>query len=494
MGIESQVMSSAVGTSPDTERAELLRNVVQGGYCVGCGACAALQGSGLSMSINQIGQFEPVIDGPAEVHGLQKVCPFSNRSSNETEIARRLFGNGCHWNDKLGYYRSCYAGYIAEGSFRSDGSSGGFGKWIGHELQRLNLVDAVVQVAATHGSEGGLHYSYVITHDLESTRTASKSAYYPVELSEVVREMKATPGRYAVVGVPCFIKAIRLLMASDPVLEARIRFTVGLVCGHLKSKFYGDMIAWQEGVEPDELQAVDFRKKYPGSTAKQKGMEFEYVRNGQQHRAGDIVQNYFGTNYALGLFKYNACEYCDDVVAETADIVVGDAWLPQYVPDGQGTNILIVRNEELQAVIDAAHREGRISLDVLTEELVIQSQAGGFRHRRDGLKYRLHLKDAQGSWRPEKRVEPATHHLSKAEVNKFRMRLALVHESPAAYLEAKRRDSFAYFRRRISRVVADYETGDIDRKWPQRQAMRTLRIGKRMARGIFRRLRGVGRG
>src|SRR5690625_1411219 len=237
MGIEPQIMSSAVGTSPDTERAELLRNVVQGGYCVGCGACAALQGSGLSMSINQIGQFEPVIDGPAEVHGLQKVCPFSNRSSNETEIARRLFGNACHWNDKLGYYRSCYAGYVAEGSFRSDGSSGGFGKWIGHELQRLNLVDGVVQVAATHGGEGGLHYSYLITRDLKSTRTASKSAYYPVELSDVVREMKATPGRYAVVGVPCFIKAIRLLAASDPVLEARIRFTVGLVCGHLKRKF-----------------------------------------------------------------------------------------------------------------------------------------------------------------------------------------------------------------------------------------------------------------
>lgn len=41
---------------------------------------------------------------------------------------------------------------------------------------------------------------------------------------------------------------------------------------------------------------------------------------------------------------YKACDFCDDVFAETADIALGDAWLPEYVQDGNGTNVVVTRN------------------------------------------------------------------------------------------------------------------------------------------------------
>ena len=36
-----------------------------------------------------------------------------------------------------------------------------------------------------------------------------------------------------------------------------------------------------------------------------------------------------------------ACEFCDDVVGETADMSVGDAWLPGYVSDWRGTSVVV---------------------------------------------------------------------------------------------------------------------------------------------------------
>ena len=474
----------------EQERKHLLDTVVAGGYCVGCGACAAVEGSGLTMGLNGDGQYEPAVTGPAQASGLQRVCPFSNQASNETAIAQWLFGSYATWHDKLGYHLSCYAGFVQEGEFRDHGSSGGLGKWIGYELMRKGLVDAVVQVVAQPPSNSdGVLYRYAVTRDLEATKHASRSVYYPVELSEVVREMKEHEGRYAVVGVPCFIKALRLLAARDSVLAERLGFTVGLVCGHLKSTFYAEMLAWQDGIEPGALRGVDFRKKYPGATAKQKGMEFTRIQDAREVRTGDIVQKYFGTDYSLGLFKYNACDYCDDVVAETADVVVGDAWLPEYVEDGQGTNVLIVRRREVQDLIDEARAEGRLALDVLDTEAVVQSQAGGFRHRRDGLAYRLQLKDEAGDWRPTKRVAATADHLSLEAKHKFLLRLDLAEEGPGVYREARRRGSFAYFQQRIERITRDHRNGDA--YWPRfvRPLRRLLRFGRRARGGVARRVR-----
>jgi coenzyme F420-reducing hydrogenase beta subunit len=67
------------------------------------------------------------------------------------------------------------------------------------------------------------------------------------------------PGRYAVVGVPCLIKAVQLLRREDPLMHSRIAFTLGLFCGHMKSARFVESVAWQMGVGVTEIQAVEFR-------------------------------------------------------------------------------------------------------------------------------------------------------------------------------------------------------------------------------------------
>jgi coenzyme F420-reducing hydrogenase beta subunit len=51
------------------------------------------------------------------------------------------------------------------------------------------------------------------------------------------------------------------------------------------------------------------------------------------------------------MFTPNACNSCTDTFSETADIVIMDAWLPEYDKDYRGHSLFLVRNSELNQII-----------------------------------------------------------------------------------------------------------------------------------------------
>lgn len=218
---------------------QLFETVIDGGYCVGCGACASVSGSPVKMELNSHGQFVASIDS-ADAHPfsdspVQKVCPFSNKSLNEDEISQELFGEFAKHHNKIGHYLATYAGYVSEGEFRDRGSSGGMGTWIVSRLLSEDLVDGVIHVHQRQPSDNDPRlFQYQISTTVEQVQKGAKSRYYPIELSQVIQIVREQPGRYAIVGIPCFIKAVRLLARQDPLISERIKFCVGLVCGHLK--------------------------------------------------------------------------------------------------------------------------------------------------------------------------------------------------------------------------------------------------------------------
>jgi hypothetical protein len=54
-------------------------------------------------------------------------------------------------------------------------------------------------------------------------------------------------------------------------------------------------------------------------------------------------------------------------------------------------------------MIEAARRDGRLSLDPVDADFIVRTQAAGLRHRRDGLAYRLTWR--KGRLAPPKRVQ-----------------------------------------------------------------------------------------
>ena len=445
--------------SPSTTGQErLARTVLNGDYCIGCGACAALPESPVSLGADPRGLLVAKVGDAATSpsnESVLKVCPFSSEGPDETELARGLFPDSISHHPATGHYASIYAGRVVDDACFSAGSSGGVGRWILAELLRKDLVDGVIHVGKHHSTDGVQPlYSYAVTDSAEEVLQTAQSAYHPVEMSQALKEIRSQPGRYAITGVPCFIKAIRLLCLEDAVYRQRIRYCVGLICGHLKSKRYAEMIGWQLGVPPSELGRLDFRRKLPGRKANEKGVA-AYTRDDPETPRGvDIVQHLYGTEYGLGFFKANACDYCDDVFAETADVVVGDAWLPQYLH--QGTSLVLARHPDLTNLIHEGVADGRLDLEPLSVEEAARSQEGGLRHRRDGLRYRLHLKQRAGEWHPPKRVTPSSSHITARYREIFGLRIKIAQESHHAFTAAVENMDFQRFRDRMDPIIAQY--------------------------------------
>lgn len=440
---------------------QLLDTVVEGGYCIGCGVCAALPDSPIKIVWDEHGRYvaELADNGPSGPdYPVLSVCPFADGAPNEDALATELFPN-IDRHPHLGHVLSTYAGYVVDGSWRSQGSSGGMVSWVLCRLLDDGLVDYVVHVHPVASARPGQKlFEYRIVDSSADVQTGSKSRYYPVELSHVLKEVRRRPGRYAFVAVPCFVKALRLVARQDPVLCERIRFCVGLVCGHLKSKHFASMLAWQCGIAPSELTAIDFRKKQAGRLASDYAVEAVGIRNSIEVRAERLVRDLYGSNWGYGFFRYHACDFCDDVVAELADISFGDAWLPQYVADGNGTNVVIVRDGILQQLLLDGKATGAIHLDDLPREQLVQSQAGGFRDRREGLAFRLHLKRHENVWFPNKRVKPSSEMVGTRRGKIYATRLRLSSESHVAFSEALKANDFRVFRERMEPLSRYYDS------------------------------------
>jgi hypothetical protein len=116
----------------------------------------------------------------------------------------------------------------------------------------------------------------------------------------------------------------------------------------------------------------------------------------------------------------SACNYCDDVVAETADVSFGDAWVEPYSSDGKGTNVMVVRSPVIEAFVMNAIEEGRLKLEEVDGAFIEKTQAAGFRQRREGLAYRLTWN--KKGLQPIKRVAPDSETITKQRKVIYRTR------------------------------------------------------------------------
>lgn len=466
--ITAENMVRRVLASPDRDAVDRTAT-----YCVGCGVCAYLDPA-FHIIRNLDGCNQASLHGdPWDWERIRQACPFAS-PINEDDLGKDLFSgqDGIEHDPYLGWYLNTYVGYVTADGWRSRGSSGGFVSWIAATMLQENMVDAVVH--AKDGPDPDHMYTYQISHTVDELKTGAKSKYYPVEMSQVLAYVREHEGRYLFIGIPCFVKAVRLLCREDETLNRRIRYCVGLVCGHLKSDYFAKAEAWEAGVPLNWIKRVDFRHKTPGTPASDYAIQVD--RTDGQPPVIKRTAELSTTNWGLGYFKYNACDYCDDVLAETADITFGDAWTPQYVQDGEGCNVVIVRNQDIQNLIDR-HR-GDLVLHDSTPQEVYQSQAGGFRHRRQGLQYRLHVHKQRGEWTPTKRVQSTLDGISEQRQRVYATRTTLKNQSFVAYREAVAANDFTQFTKHMKPYEKQYQ-----RITPLRK--RVIRQAKRLAKTLL---------
>ena len=427
----------------------VLDTVVPNGLCVGCGMCSAMVPNILRMRVDKYGAYLPEVIQRKGQPGWQaltlRLCPFGDRDQNEDTIAAELFAHqdGVQHRSETGYFLECFAGHVMNKRQRLDSTSGGLITWLVQDMLATGAVDAAVCVGRSDTPDSLFKYQIIrCPEDLERCR---KSRYYPVEVSEVIPRIRASEDRVVFVGLPCFLKSLRYAMMEDQVLRDRVVCTIGLFCGHLKTRNYAAYLARCCGVSEKDIVTVDFRKKVPGRPASHYAFEVATKEQGREVRRQVSMKDVFAGSWSFNLFMLDACDCCDDVMAETADVSIGDAWLPEYAPDWRGTNMIICRSH---AVLDRIRRgvdSGQLQLDTLPVARIVHSAQGGLRHRRPGLAYRLYLADKRDQWHPRKRVSPdgSALPLFRRIIQRIRMRIKRL--SREAFLVQRKRQGIHTF-------------------------------------------------
>ncbi|QPF75102.1 hypothetical protein G8A07_20740 [Roseateles sp. DAIF2] len=375
--------------------------VAEKGFCIGCGACTVSNGSA-KIDFNEYGELTVKMNSAsaAQSMAVDKVCPFSTSAPSESVLAEAEFAKlpGISRGEEVGFYSGLYAAYSHK--HRSAGSSGGIATWLLGKLLDTNKVDKVIAVGRT--ADGDRFFDFKVISNSEELSTTATSFYYPVSYDRILKYVLENPGRYAITGVPCFHKALRQLKREHPLLRERIVYQIGIVCGQMKSALYLEYLTRRSGMERVAEDAC-FRRKNPLARADEYYFEASATSQDGEHFVKRIGNREIGANWGMGLFKPKACDFCDDVFAETADIAIMDAWLPKYVTDGLGTSLVVTRSAEINDILETA-RESELWAERVDEQSVMESQRGGLNHRRAGLRYRLAL--AAGTAVPSKRVLP----------------------------------------------------------------------------------------
>jgi coenzyme F420-reducing hydrogenase beta subunit len=398
----------------DKNTPEVISKIVDNNLCTGCGICVTECENTLSMDFNKNGFYVPIqINDCDSLSNCIKVCPFNDKPikelANEDEINKSLNRDKFKKNEHLGNYLNLYAGHSIK--HRKTSSSGGIATYVLSELLRNGEIDYVISVKKNLAS-GDSIYEYALSGSVDQVNNSSKTKYYPVTLAKVLKIIEEKDANFAITGVPCFVKGIRLKQFKNEIYKKRIKFVVGIFCGGLKSKFYTDYLINKTNYTPNKTQ--DITPLYRIKEAKSSGSsDYSFGVESQNKTISKVKMKSLPEMWGTGLFKANACDFCDDLCAENADLSIGDAWIKPYVNDGLGDNIVITRSELAEKYIQLGIENKELNLDLISSDLAVKSQSGNVTHRKKGLKLRLFLeaissrKNRKNNIIIKKRVKPS---------------------------------------------------------------------------------------
>ncbi|CEL24997.1 Coenzyme F420 hydrogenase/dehydrogenase, beta subunit C-terminal domain [Methanobacterium formicicum] len=378
--------------------------IVKNDYCIGCGVCAGVcPSNNLHMDWSDKGELIPKLNDSCKdkCSICLDICPFNNHPINQDDIAESLYANipNINYNEYAGYFLNCYVGFHKDEEKRIKSASGGLASLFLASLLEEKIVDKIICVG-NFGNEDRM-FDFGILNDPNEVYSCAGSAYYPVEISRVLKEIIKEKEQltYAVIALPCVVYALRLAMEKIPKLKKKIKIIASLTCGQLQNRYCTELLALESGIKIDELKKMDFRRKSPKNSA----ANFLQVATDENKNEGVPQPNqelpFFLWHYHF--FKQNACNYCDDVFGELADVTFMDAWLPEYVKDYKGTSLVITRTPLTAKILKKWQHTSTIDV-----EKIIKSQSGVIHKKRTLVKGRLYKSTFSNQFFPKKRVLP----------------------------------------------------------------------------------------
>jgi coenzyme F420 hydrogenase subunit beta len=330
----------------------VLERVSRGELCAGCGLCAGISDGAIRMDVVAPGFNRPTTTKAVtpEIDAIIDDCCPGSTVAPWAEAPNTHFA----W----GPWRSIGTGYSTDPDLRYSASSGGMISALALQAMDAGLVDAVVQVG--RHSDDPIRNAVYVSNDTDGVRKWVGSRYGPSSPLADIGTLLADTRRFAFVGKPCDVSALRQLAKHDARVNARFPIMLSFFCAGIPSHTGTEEILEDLGVAKTDLADFKYRGDgWPGyatATRKDGSLERMSYFDSWGHRLSKRVQY--------------RCKICPDAVGGVADVACGDAWYGDdrgypLFDEADGRSLVIARTEAGVALMGAAQARGAVVVDPL---------------------------------------------------------------------------------------------------------------------------------
>ncbi len=411
---------------PPTEESDVprtlrgLARIIDGGLCHRCGSCVGI------CPTNVLGrdiQEYPIIKNLSACTDCElcvKVCPgdeFDFQKMHQT-----VFGKEGDTHATHGEFKEGLIAYANDPDIREGSTSGGLVTAILLDLIERGEIDGAVTIQSNEGTlwKG----EPKIARAREEILSAMKSKYAISPTNSVFSEIRAMPGKYALVGLPCQIHGYLKAAQLDARIKERVVLTIGLFC-HAAIEHEAFEVIWETlgDKTKDAKRFISRIGKHPGTPyleLKDGSMYPVYFGNKSGYRPTSIEM----INILYRLYTPERCLTCFDALAEFADIAVGDPWMapPEDSVDFyKGWSFALARTEKGQKICNELEERQKISTVHVTrkEAMACNKLMSGEKRWRAFRVIETHRR--QGKAIPEYRIESPKHNFEHFIKTEFHM-------------------------------------------------------------------------
>ena len=339
-----------------------LRDVVDWGLCVGCGACAYYCRHGHVSLVNVLGEgIRPRFktDHCADCVECLEICP-GHRVDGDMVAGEQKKTPG---SGQIGVALEIWVGSAADPEIRRRASSGGLLTALALYCLEREAMERVVHTAMDE-DRPWLNRT-VASVDREELMARSGSRYAPASPCDSLGAIEHGERPSVFIGKPCDAAAAMSARRLRPRLDERLGLVLSFFCAGTPATEATLRLLAEMGVRPEMVERLQYRGDgWPGGFAvRQRGLPspppIPYERS-------------WG---ALSRRRQGRCHLCPDGLGRLADISCGDAW-HRHAGDGNpGLSLVLVRTERGRRILHGAMEAGYVRLERVGAREVLAAQA-----------------------------------------------------------------------------------------------------------------------
>ena len=327
-------------------RARDLETICRSGLCIGCGLCESVAGrDAVEMRLVSPGFLRPKQKAPIPPETMAKIlktCPgvvIDGDAAEDTALEDPVFGPGV----------SVWRGRAADDEVQFRAAAGGALTALGMYLLDHGKVDFVLHVGAAR--DAPMQTERKLSFSAGEVLDGTASRYGPAAPLVDVTSLLARGQRFAFIGKPCDVAALRNLARQDPRVDELVPYTLTISCAGVPKQQSSHEFLARHGLHEGELETMRYRGHgWPGPT-------WARARDGREAQESYLDMWFPYERKWKTQFR---CKICPDHTGELADITSVDDW-PGGAPEGDervGRCLVVARTRAGDALFREAVKAG----------------------------------------------------------------------------------------------------------------------------------------